>query len=965
MRRAVHRHGPAVAERQLNHRVAAHQRQGAGQEIPVRKVVRLGDPDELALRQLRRLAPLREDRTGVDQVRDVADLAVPFGGNLRDDLGAVVRGAVVQHQHFAHRVGLVEDAAQPFRHVAGVIVVRHRHRNRGQVRNGQVHQPLHVGLEGEALHHQPMPRLALPGRDAGVHRLGNRLRHGGDVAIGHHHAFAHLAQHVRNAAGPVEGEDGNADAERFQRHRGERVLARGQRVAVRRREHRIHVVAVARHAEGAAGRRILDLGCQPVLQAGVDAARPGEMDAARRRHRRHQAPQLQEQVEALAQVGIADADDQAVALGHAELGAHPGAGLGAEGDILVDALRQDQQPVARLGLQLAQQLVAHEGGREHRVARRLHRHAGTRGQVLLADDARQFVHQHDRLDPCRPGAVDDARGGGGVDDGMAEALLRQRLQPVVHGGLVRRHGQWRHRLVGRLHLAAVQQQELHLQAKAAARHAAEVQQQLLRAAGEGVVAHQQQPRRAHRTRQPADRAPRGVQVGGAVVQVGLQVGALAPFVPRVDADERLAEERLVARGPDQLRQPGLVLRRGGAHDRQAGALPPGVVVPARHRRPDQREVRRRLGERDVDHVVVVVDAAAEVGVQVVQRRMDGLHVPGQLVRRELDAAIQAVRRRVVVVEGLRHHHDGVFVELGAEDVAPALDGLLRIRDQAGAVDHQQRPALDPDVAAVGEVLGELGGHLGIVVRPVVLRDQHLALGAVPAPGPVLVRPHQGEGHVDGLVVEEAPDRLFHQPPAVEPVVVEHETMHAAGLGHLDLVAERLVAVQPVEAEVARHPRLVVPLEARHPAHEVGPFGEAGAPPAVILAEGVELRQVIGQQLDLPDRRGRQRQRFLILGRRLGIALDLARYRGLVIGHAAVHAGLALVQHVVLERIVAQVAAQVALGIEPDIEFGRGVAPLPVAEIIEVQERVHPRRRHVRVVPAIILGVEVGKRTDRA
>src|SRR3954453_623988 len=82
------------------------------------------------------------------------------------------------------------------------------------------------------------------------------------------------------------------------------------------------------------------------------------------------------------------------------------------------------------------------------------------------------------------------------------------------------------------------------------------------APAEGVVADQTPPRGGGGARDAADRAGGGVQVRRTQMQVGLQIGPFAPFVPGVDADKRVAEERVPAREVAQAAQPVFVLDRG-------------------------------------------------------------------------------------------------------------------------------------------------------------------------------------------------------------------------------------------------------------------------------------------------------------------------------------------------------------------------------------------------------------------
>src|SRR5438067_1732013 len=110
--------------------------------------------------------------------------------------------------------------------------------------------------------------------------------------------------------------------------------------------------------------------------------------------------------------------------------------------------------------------------------------------------------------------------------------------------------------------------------------------------------------------------------------------------------------------------------------------------------------------------------------------------------------------------------------------------------------------------------------------------------AIPAPGPVLVRPGEAEREIDGRVVEEAVDWPLQQPLAIEPVVVERERVDASGAGEIDLSCQSLRPPEVVEAEVARHPWLVVLGETGIAPCDVGPLCEPFAPPLIVLGDRV-------------------------------------------------------------------------------------------------------------------------------
>src|SRR3970282_823027 len=80
-------------------------------------------------------------------------------------------------------------------------------------------------------------------------------------------------------------------------------------------------------------------------------------------------------------------------------------------------------------------------------------------------------------------------------------------------------------------------------------------------------------------------------------------------------------------------------------------------------------------------------------------------------------------------------------------LAPPAHGRLRIGKQVRPINDEQRPAVDSEVARVAEMPDQVPDHGEIVLRRVVLPDQDLVVLAVPAPGPVLIRPTKAERQV--------------------------------------------------------------------------------------------------------------------------------------------------------------------------------------------------------------------------
>jgi hypothetical protein len=358
------------------------------------------------------------------------------------------------------------------------------------------------------------------------------------------------------------------------------------------------------------------------------------------------------------------------------------------------------------------------------------------------------------------------------------------------------------------------------------------------------------------------------------VQVGFQVGALGPLVPGVDADDRVALKEVGAGVLDEVAEPGLVTAGRRALQHRARALAPGVVIPGGHAGLDEGVGRGRLGAGEVGRVVVGVDLAREIRVEQLDRNL--VQHLAELVRRELDRAVEAVGARVAVAEGLGHDEQRVFAVALPEQVAPAREGGGGIGHDAGAVEHEQRPALDADVARVREAAGERGEQIVLVARPVVLGNEHVLLGTVPAPGPVLVGPHQAEREVNIPVRKHGVERRFQQAAAVEGVEIPDEAFDPGAAGEVRLLAQGRGAVQPIMPEVARDAGLVVPGEPGQAAGQVGPFREPAAPPAVVLRDGVELGEVEGEHAREPGRLRWQGRHVLEEGVPLHVAPDLAR-----------------------------------------------------------------------------------------
>ena len=138
----------------------------------------------------------------------------------------------------------------------------------------------------------------------------------------------------------------------------------------------------------------------------------------------------------------------------------------------------------------------------------------------------------------------------------------------------------------------------------------------------------------------------------------------------------------------------------------------------------------------------------------------------------------------------------------------------------------------------------------VIRLAVLLGDEHSTAFAVPGPGPFFISPAEGKRKVGGTRFEDFIERPIEKPPAVEPVVVIHESGHAVASSQIRLCFSHFGNSQVVIAKFPRNVRLIVTGKERSGLRDVGPFGEALSPPLVILRNRMKLRQVERERLGL-------------------------------------------------------------------------------------------------------------------
>ncbi len=335
-------------------------------------------------------------------------------------------------------------------------------------------------------------------------------------------------------------------------------------------------------------------------------------------------------------------------------------------------------------------------------------------------------------------------------------------------------------------------------------------------------------------------------------------------------------------------------------------MPSRIIVPAWNERFDQREGRARFFKRAFDEIVIGENLTRECIVEELRIEIRQRNVLCELMRGKFDGPIETKSGRIMIVEALAHDDDRVFAELIGEERAPTRDRPGGVGNEARAINHQERPALDSNIAPVGEMPGIFLDKARVAILAIVLRDEHFAFHSVPTPRPVFVGPHETERHVDIGRLQKLFQRSLKQSLAVERVVIEHETVNAGRLGHLRLSAHRVARGERIETEIARNARLVMVLETRLAARDVRPFGETFAPPGVVLRERMELGEVIGEDLGAPVAARRQRSELLEMRSRPGESFDLSRDRCIVLRWDGEYAGLPAMLQIVLEGVALRI-----------------------------------------------------------
>src|SRR5260370_42066107 len=126
----------------------------------------------------------------------------------------------------------------------------------------------------------------------------------------------------------------------------------------------------------------------------------------------------------------------------------------------------------------------------------------------------------------------------------------------------------------------------------------------------------------------------------------------------------------------------------------------------------------------------------------------------------------------------------------------------------------------------------------------LLGHEDLLFFSIPPAGPILVSPADTKRKIRASRVEQPFNRHLQQPLASKPIVVKTKAMYAESARQLNLAFQnRFVCKIIIPNRRVGNVRLIMLRELRLSSPNIGPFGEALAPPSVVLWNSMKLGQV--------------------------------------------------------------------------------------------------------------------------
>src|SRR6185437_2409049 len=187
----------------------------------------------------------------------------------------------------------------------------------------------------------------------------------------------------------------------------------------------------------------------------------------------------------------------------------------------------------------------------------------------------------------------------------------------------------------------------------------------------------------------------------AVTAIGLEIGALGPFVPRIEEHEPFTGDGMPAGVIDRQVQPLAIPARRAVGERVAGAGLARLVVPGRKHPADHVVIGNSLFSRALNDLTVLDDIALIGRIDDLELVVDRLETPSQFVRGKFYGCVEAVNSRILDIE--LDHCKEQFANADCTAVRPpAFERRLRIRKDRRPVQDNDWPPIDTDIAWVAQ-----------------------------------------------------------------------------------------------------------------------------------------------------------------------------------------------------------------------------------------------------------------------
>src|SRR5680860_68004 len=211
--------------------------------------------------------------------------------------------------------------------------------------------------------------------------------------------------------------------------------------------------------------------------------------------------------------------------------------------------------------------------------------------------------------------------------------------------------------------------------------------------------------------------------------------------------------------------------------------------------------------------------------------------------RKLHRGVETVFARVALAESLGTYN----IKTGKSEffclLAPGKNGLLHFGNDVRPIHDEQRFAVDLDIARIVHEGAQIIKHGTRILDRMLLSDQDVMILPIPAPRPVLVGPDHAEGNIQFWIVEHLLQRKVHQNLSGKPIEIIGKTRYTIFFSKFGLFLHHLQNAQVIVSQMNRAVWLMMSLKQGLGLADIGPFGKAFSPPAIIFSKGMKLRQI--------------------------------------------------------------------------------------------------------------------------